>query len=369
MTPSSRTRASVSTGWKWSTSETAAPACSASPSTTFKPYTWKSGSTPSATSVAVDPQPGMRLHLLDVREQRAVREHRGLGRARGAGGEQQHREIGRVLRCELGGRAGRGETVDDDHRDFVLQDSSEDSSRRDRYWATARRARSAMRPDASTRRGSTASSSRRELVRRRPDVQRHRDRARRERPEVRGDERGLVPGDDRHPVARGRALGHRRGDGRRLAPRARRRSRRRAGQRDAVGFGRRRCRAAPSARFTVPEATRAAVRPTPRRRRLASEAESPGATSRSRKPGRAQSERRRKRVPAAVADVSGAGWEATLRGHPGYPEALTRPHPRPEPRSPARRPEGQGSPVEPASRRCPVRHRCAQGNDTTAWAP
>ena len=46
-------------------------------------------------------------------------------------------------------------------------------------------------------------------------------------------------------------------------------------------------------------------------------------------------------VPAAVADVSGAGWEATLREHPGYPGALTRPHPRPEPRSRARRPEGR----------------------------
>ena len=46
-----------------------------------------------------------------------------------------------------------------------------------------------------------------QLVRRRPDIERHGDRAGRERPEVRGDERGLVVGDDRHPITGSRSFG------------------------------------------------------------------------------------------------------------------------------------------------------------------
>ena len=58
MTPSRRTRSSVSAGWKWSTSDTAAPASNAKSRTTFKPKTWKNGSTPSATSSPLTRKPG-----------------------------------------------------------------------------------------------------------------------------------------------------------------------------------------------------------------------------------------------------------------------------------------------------------------------
>ena len=46
--------------------------------------------------VGADAQAGVRLHLLEVREQRSVREHRGFRRAGRTRGEQQHREIARV---------------------------------------------------------------------------------------------------------------------------------------------------------------------------------------------------------------------------------------------------------------------------------
>ncbi len=74
--------------------------------------------------VGGDAQSGVRLHLLDVREQRAVREHGGLRRAGRARGEQQDREIvGAWSRRERLGVAvvGRCELVDDDHRNFPLQ--------------------------------------------------------------------------------------------------------------------------------------------------------------------------------------------------------------------------------------------------------
>ena len=53
-----RTRSSVSAGWKWSTSDTAAPASNARSSTTFRPKTWKNGSTPNATSSLSTRRPG-----------------------------------------------------------------------------------------------------------------------------------------------------------------------------------------------------------------------------------------------------------------------------------------------------------------------
>ena len=176
-----------------------------------------------------------------------------------------------------------------------------------------------------------------ELVRRGPDVERYGDGARGERAEIRGDEGGVVPRDDHDPVAGRVAGGHRRRDRRRRAA-------------SAVGDGSGPARAmrsgSDSAVASNPRrGSRSRPRPaTTEARRTDKETRPEAATTGLRKKPtrpRAAGGTGRNRGPAAVADVFGAGWEATLRGHPGCPEATTRPHPRPEPRSPARRPEGR----------------------------
>ena len=104
----------------------------------------------------VDPQTGVRLHLLDVREQRTVREHRRLRRAGGARGEQEDREIAARRRCGAGLRVRTSRRRRD--RDPRSRRSSEDL--RDDRCPDGARPRSAFAADASASTGSTASSSR-----------------------------------------------------------------------------------------------------------------------------------------------------------------------------------------------------------------
>ena len=167
------------------------PRCNARPSTTLRPKTWKNGSTPSATSSAVDAQPGVRLHLFEVREQRTVREHRGLRRARRARGEQQHREIVGVA-CDGRGRAAAVARFGVEHQQRRCAASARAVARRAAVGVLGGRDEERGRDDPRARARAPARARR---------VERHRDRARRQRREVGGHERGLVAGDDRDPVA------------------------------------------------------------------------------------------------------------------------------------------------------------------------
>ncbi len=177
VTLSLRTRASVSIGWKWSTRQTAAPACSARPSTTFKPNTWKSGRTPSATSEARTRKPGCDCICSMLARSDPCVSMAGLGApAVPAVNSRTARSLG-FLGAKTSGagavgvRASSsspstttriprlGESSEDSPR-RGCDDSSEESPRRAAGCATARRARSALAADASASTGSTAASSR-----------------------------------------------------------------------------------------------------------------------------------------------------------------------------------------------------------------
>ena len=138
-----------------------------------------------------------------------MREHRGLRRAGRAGGEQQDREIGRSLRAR---RTRRRRSADRRERrrrrppEFPVAAIRRKIRRNGRGWATARRARSAFaarrerRARARPRRARAASSCDGE-----PTLSGTATAPAAERPEVRGDECGLVAGDDRRPGRRAAA--------------------------------------------------------------------------------------------------------------------------------------------------------------------
>ena len=86
------------------------PACRPTPSATLSPNTWKNGSAREPDVVGADRQPGVRLHLADVRGEVPVREHRGARRAGRARGEEQHRELG-VVALGLGRHAVAGQEL------------------------------------------------------------------------------------------------------------------------------------------------------------------------------------------------------------------------------------------------------------------
>ena len=139
-----------------------------------------------------DAQPGMRLHLLEVREQRTVRQHRGFGRARGAHGEEQHREValGPLDRREPFGRQLRlvvGIEDEQRHRGRAL------------HAGAAREIGVGRRRDQ--QRGLHHGELARELERGRGAVDRHGDAARDEHRQVGDHERGVVPREDHDPGA------------------------------------------------------------------------------------------------------------------------------------------------------------------------
>ena len=132
--------------------------------------------------VGREPEPGVVLHLRDVRREVAVREHRRLRRARGARREEQDRDV-------VGG------AVDASDRrciQLVEVDRDDVGARRRQH----RRRRSGREREARRDRGQLAT----ELARRCRRVERHGDRADVERCEVRGDERGVVARPDRDAV-------------------------------------------------------------------------------------------------------------------------------------------------------------------------
>ena len=163
---------------------------------------WKKGSTPNTTSSAVWRRPGWRLALLEVGQQVAVGEHRRLGRAGRAAGEQQHRQVvvGR------GRRAGRA-------RRPAGRRAARASGRRARPSLTTTSVQGrARRPGRAGRRWPGRGGRRsRPGPRRRPApldlrcraqrVERHGHGAGAEDGQVRHHEVPVVGGDDRHPVA------------------------------------------------------------------------------------------------------------------------------------------------------------------------
>ena len=136
-----------------------------------------------------DAQPGVTLQLFQIREQRSVREHRGLRRTGRARGEQQHREVVGAAR---------------DRRTSVLRVAHLGVDHQHRWrGGGARRSSSGAigvfrRRDQQRGRGDLQLT--RELVRGRRGIERHGCPARRKGPEIRRHERGLVAREQRDAI-------------------------------------------------------------------------------------------------------------------------------------------------------------------------
>ena len=156
------------------------PPCNARPSTTFSPKTWKSGSTPSATSSASMRRPGCACICSMFASSEPCVSIAGFGAPAvpAVNSSTARSSSARVDRRERVGRELVG----------VVGVVDEQRHARSRTARTRGAARSASSGDATTSAGSTTVELARELVRRRRTFDGHRDRAGGERREV-GDAR------------------------------------------------------------------------------------------------------------------------------------------------------------------------------------